>query len=173
MMTKLRLYLGLFIFALAWLIPLASFWIVSTNLPQAVKVTLVGLVSVGGPEVLGVLAIVLLGKENFDLFKNKILAVLKMAAPRGSVSRLRYRIGLIMFMLPLVPSYIMAYEPHWLPDSSPWHLNVSLASDACFLSSLFVLGGDFWDKLRALFVYDAKVTLPLSGPVKTDENVQA
>jgi hypothetical protein len=26
-----------------------------------------------------------------------------------------------------------------------------------FVASLFVLGGDFWDKVRALFVYDARV----------------
>ena len=29
-------------------------------------------------------------------------------------------------------------------------------ADAIFVVNLFVLGGDFWDKLRALFVYDAK-----------------
>jgi hypothetical protein len=28
------------------------------------------------------------------------------------------------------------------------------------LSSLFVLGGDFWDKVRALFIYDARAVLP-------------
>jgi hypothetical protein len=27
------------------------------------------------------------------------------------------------------------------------------------LISLFVLGGDFWDKVRALFVHDARVTV--------------
>jgi hypothetical protein len=29
--------------------------------------------------------------------------------------------------------------------------------DLIFLVSLFVLGGDFWDKIRALFVYSDKV----------------
>ena len=28
------------------------------------------------------------------------------------------------------------------------------------IASLFVLGGDFWDKLRALFVRDAKAVFP-------------
>jgi hypothetical protein len=31
-----------------------------------------------------------------------------------------------------------------------------LAADFLFLTGLFGLGGDFWDKLRALFVYDAR-----------------
>jgi len=29
-----------------------------------------------------------------------------------------------------------------------------------FLTSLFVLGGDFWDKLRALFVRRARAAFP-------------
>jgi hypothetical protein len=34
------------------------------------------------------------------------------------------------------------------------------------VASLFVLGGDFWDKLRALFVHEARVVFPAA--VKTD-----
>jgi hypothetical protein len=30
-----------------------------------------------------------------------------------------------------------------------------------FISSFFVLGGDFWDKVRALFSHEAKVQIPL------------
>ena len=73
------------------------------------------------------------------------------------MSRTRYRVGLVMFLLPLIPTYVMAYAPQWLPDHSPLRLYVNLAADFIFLSGLFVLGGDFWDKLRALFVYDARV----------------
>jgi hypothetical protein len=170
-MGRGRLYLGLIAFGLAWLLPLSSFFILSTNLPQVFKVTFVGMVSIGGPEVLGILAIALLGKENFDLFKNKIVEALKMAAPKGSVSRLRYKVGLVMFILPVIPTYIMGYVPEWLPDSSPWRLYVSVAADVCFLSSLFVLGGDFWDKLSALFIYDATVNLPGRMAGKSEDNL--
>jgi hypothetical protein len=31
------------------------------------------------------------------------------------------------------------------------------------LISLFVLGGDFWDKLRALFVHGARAVFPEQG----------
>jgi hypothetical protein len=34
---------------------------------------------------------------------------------------------------------------------------VSLIGDLMFVASLFVLGGDFWDKLRALFIHSAGV----------------
>jgi hypothetical protein len=33
-----------------------------------------------------------------------------------------------------------------------------------FVASLFVLGGDFWDKVRALFVHDARVQIFDSKP---------
>ena len=34
---------------------------------------------------------------------------------------------------------------------------------SCRSSSLFVLGGDFWDKLRSLFVREAKAVVPGEG----------
>jgi hypothetical protein len=39
---------------------------------------------------------------------------------------------------------------------------VNLALDCATLTSLFVLGGDFWDKLRALFLYEARAVFPAS-----------
>ena len=126
------------------------------DLPLAVKATIIGLLTVGGPEIFAILAVVCLGKENLLVIKDKILAFLRLIKPAGPVSRGRYRLGLVMFLLPIIPTYIMAYVPQWLPDHSPQRLYVNLAADFLFLTSLFVLGGDFWDKLRALFVYDAR-----------------
>ena len=36
-------------------------------------------------------------------------------------------------------------------------MSAAILGDACCLASLFVLGGGFWDKLRALFVRDTYV----------------
>jgi hypothetical protein len=46
--------------------------------------------------------------------------------------------------------------PHLIPISLHIRYFIIIASDLVFLTSLFVLGGDFWDKLRALFIYKAK-----------------
>ncbi len=35
-------------------------------------------------------------------------------------------------------------------------LPFAVGGDLLLLSSLFVLGGNFWDKVRALFLYDAE-----------------
>jgi hypothetical protein len=52
----------------------------------------------------------------------------------------------------------------YVADVLPWHaereLQISIASDIVFVSSLFVLGGEFWDKLRGLFIHEAGMTLP-------------
>jgi hypothetical protein len=156
MKNTLRFYLGLCCFILSWILPLFGFLVARFDLPLALKATIIGLLTVGGPEILGILAVVCLGKENLLQIKNRILAWLRLLKPSGEVSRWRYRLGLVMFLLPLVPTYLMAYVPQWLPDHSPQRLYVNLAADFLFLVSLFVLGGNFWDKLRALFLYDAR-----------------
>jgi len=156
MNNNLRFYLGVIFFALAWVLPLFGILVARLNLSLSVKAALIGLLTVGGPELLGLLAVLCLGKKNLIYLKNKCLEWLQRLKPAAPVSRTRYRLGLVMFLLPLIPTYIMAYAPQWLPDQSPQRLYVNLAADFIFLTSLFVLGGDFWDKLRALFVYDAR-----------------
>jgi len=37
---------------------------------------------------------------------------------------------------------------------------VNLGLELITLASLFVLGGEFWDKVRALFLHDARAVLP-------------
>jgi hypothetical protein len=37
---------------------------------------------------------------------------------------------------------------------------LAAAGDLLFIGSLIVLGGDFWDKVRSLFVHDAIAVLP-------------
>ena len=78
-------------------------------------------------------------------------------------SRAQYYVGLAMMILPIIPSYVMAYAPRWLPDQSPERLYVNIAADLVFLLGVFVAGGDMWDKIRAIFVYDARV-LSASSP---------
>lgn len=156
----IRLYLGLFFFGLSWLMPFTGIVIAGSKLPAEAKTVLIGLLSIGGPEIVAVIAIGILGKECFEYICSKVLGQFKKLAPRGSVSKTRYRLGLVMFVLPILPWYIIAYAPQILPDGSQERLFVCIGSDLCFWSSLFVLGGDFWDKLRSLFIYEARAVIP-------------
>lgn len=106
---------------------------------------------------LGTLAAVgVMGKENFDRIVSTVKGWLKRTKPAGNVGKVRHRIGIVLFLSPLLVTYTQGYFPQYLPDVSPWRLYANIASDLIFLISLFVLGGDFWDKLRALFLRDAR-----------------
>jgi predicted lysophospholipase L1 biosynthesis ABC-type transport system permease subunit len=153
-----RLYAGITLLILATISPLFGFLIANTGLSVVMKTTIIGLLTAGIPEVLILGAAAILGKENFERIKSKVFALIRRLRPTARVGKTRYSIGLVMFLIPLIPTYIMAYAPQWLPDSSPERLYVNLAADFIFVSSLFILGGDFWDKLTALFVYDSRVT---------------
>ena len=157
---KTRLYVGITLLVLSCVCPAFGILVAQLEISLGLKASIIGLLSLGVPEVLILMAAAVLGKENFEIIKARSLGYLKRLAPSAKVSKFRYTIGLVMFILPLIPTYVQAYFPRWLPDSSSERLYVNLAADAMFIASLFVLGGDFWDKLRALFVYEAKARFP-------------
>jgi hypothetical protein len=127
-----RFYLGLACLALSLILPLFGLLVAGLPLSLAAKATIIGLLTVGGPELFGILAVVCLGQENLLQIKNKLMGLWKRLRPPSPVSRTRYRVGLIMFLLPVIPTYVMAYAPQWLPDHSPLRLYVNLAADFIF-----------------------------------------
>ncbi len=164
MLKGWKLCVGIGLLVLSLIVPLLGFWVATLPLPVATKGIIIGILSVGGPEVLAIAAVSLLGKEAFDWLRSRLMSSLKELAPRGSVSRLRYRIGLLLFLSSVVPSYIVSYAPSLVPDSSPLRFYVSMGGDLLFVISLFVLGGDFWDKLKSLFFYEARAQFPPNQP---------
>jgi hypothetical protein len=57
-------------------------------------------------------------------------------------------------------AWIASYAPSWPPEDYVLRVWANLGLDLVTLASLFVLGRDFWDKVRALFLPDACVILP-------------
>lgn len=118
------------------------------------------------PVLTKVAAIAVMGKPGFKLLKDHVFKFLGRFRPVVQVSQRRYRAGLALFVLSLVFSSLLAYLPGLLVD---WKANEafwSLTADAILIASLFVLGGEFWNKLAALFDYKAKVvTTPIDGAV--------
>ena len=164
-LAKAKIYVGVALFVLSIFIPLAGIWVAQMPLPVAIKTLIIGILTFGGPEILAVCAVAILGKEAFDLLAGKVFSVLGKLAPKGSVGRNRYKIGLALFVLSFVPSYILSYWPTLVPENPPYRIMSCIAADILLVVSLFVLGGDFWDKLRALFIYDAVAQFPQKDPV--------
>jgi len=138
--------------------------VTGSGLSTEVKTLVSGLLVVGIPQLLMVAAVSFVGKSGFAYIKQQTTGKLSRLAPPREVSNVRYYVGLAMFCLPLLVIFLGPYMAQWLPPAfMNEHLAVGLLGDIVFLASLFVLGGDFWDKLRALFIPGAKARFPESG----------
>jgi len=158
--TGWRLRFGLIFFVVGWICPLFIPLVTSMNLPAETKTLLSGFLLIGAPEIFSVISIIILGKSGFNYIKSKTFAFLRKAAPQGEVSRMRYRFGLIMLLLHVIYANFTFYAPDLILGYSDNRIAMNLIADFLFIVTLFVLGGDFWEKLRALLLYDAKACIP-------------
>jgi hypothetical protein len=156
--ARWRFRLGTAIFVLAFalwlLVPLAALMQVGAGTVAALTST----VFIGN-KVFLLLVIAIMGKPGFQELKRRMLGYAAALAPseEAVVGPLRHRIGLVMFLTPLISSiiepYVDAIAPNLRPDS--WILQV--LGDLMLIASFFVLGRNFWEKAAALFVRTARV----------------
>ena len=161
MRARTRLKLGIAFILGSNLLFFTSAWIAWMPWPASVKATLWSILFFT-PEVGTLIGAAVMGKENYELFRIKAAALLRRIKPAGDVSLARHRIGLGMFLLPLVPAYLQAFKPGWLPDGSPFRWQAMVIAHLACIAGLFVLGGDFWDKLHALFSHTSRAIEPRS-----------
>lgn len=158
-----RFPIGVGIFGLGFLAPLAIPLVTASGLSAAWKTMISGALAVGVPEVMMVIATAVMGKEGFAELKRRVGRFFRRHGPPDDVGATRYKIGLVMFGAPLVLGLLGPYTHHSLPgyESHPlwWHVS----GDFMFFASLFVLGGEFWDKLRSLFVHGARAVFPIAS----------
>lgn len=161
---KSRLMLGAAILAAAIVVKITGpVLIINSDLSAAWKTALsVGLFIVI-PKLLIITIIFVLGKSGFAYLKavcfRAIGRTFSPLAPARQVSRARYRIGLVMFTLPLLEACLVPYVLAAYPDLREAR-PMEWVWDVMLIASFFVLGGDFWDKLRALYMHGARVTFP-------------
>ena len=158
-----RLLFGGAVFVGGQFVPLTVPLVASSDLPAIWK-TILSAVLFIAPEFCILLTAAVLGKAGFNYLTGSLTRALgrffKKHGPADTVSRTRYRIGLVMFVVPILFGWATPYIISHLPgyDSHP-HL-YGLPGDVLLVLSLFVLGGDFWDKLRSLFVHGATARFP-------------
>ena len=156
-----RLYLGGFIFIIGFLAPLLVPLVTKSDLSTVWKTTLSGLLMAGIPELFMVITVSILGKEGYQYLKGKVFAFLKKHGPPQHVSRVRYNIGLVFFTIPLLFALLFPYLSHHFAVLEKIESVINIGGDVMFFTSFFILGGEFWDKIRALFTY--------TGPEKKTE----
>jgi hypothetical protein len=157
--AKARFRLGTTIFIIGFCSPVLIPFVTATDLPLKWKATLSGALALGIPELFSIIAIAIMGKPGFQQLKSIFFGFMKIHGPAEKVSITRYRIGLIMFVLPVAIGWLAPYGPDQILGYEPQGLTLNIVFDLMFFSSFFVLGGEFWDKLQALFVYEAKIKM--------------
>jgi hypothetical protein len=157
-----RFRIGIIIFVVGFFSPLLIPVVAATGLPTTWKAAISGLLAVGIPEVFSLMAIAVVGKSGFKYLKQRIFAFFRKYGPPDVVSRTRYYIGLVMFLLPLLFGWLAPYLSNLIPLFKTHCIAFGIIGDGLLVVSLFVLGGDFWDKLRALFIHGAKVEIPIA-----------
>lgn len=133
--------------------------VTGSDMSLGVKTALTGLLAIA-PLLTKIAAVAVMGKEGFKLLKTYIFNHLGRLRPPETVSRERYRLGLALFVLSIVFGSLLPYLPRFFVDWSANETFWSLVSDLVLIASLLMLGGEFWNKLAALFSYDAKVAFP-------------
>jgi hypothetical protein len=148
---------GGIVFAIGMLSPLAIPLIGASGLPVGWKTGLSGLLLVGIPELFTLVAVGIMGRSGFSWLKGRLFALIKRHGPPERVSQNRYRVGLVLFSTPLLFGWACPYLEHFAPALVRHEVALAVAGDLLLVTSLFVLGGGFWDKLRGLFLWRATV----------------
>lgn len=151
-----RLIAGIAVLGLAVVLPLAALFVPLLGLPVAQSALIGGALVAGAPEVLMLLAVALLGRQNFDRIVGAAKQFFFTTFFASPVSRGRYHAGLAISLLSFIPLYVAGYLPSWMPAGNA-RIAILAAADLAFIFSFFVMGGEFWEKFRRLFVWEGKV----------------
>lgn len=135
------------------LAPLSAPIVAASGLAPGIKAPISGFLLLGFPQLTTIVAVIILGKPGFAWVKMKLYGLLKKMAPPARVSKARYLTGLSLFILVLVTNTLEPYVSAVFPELIKHRLVFAMTGDIVLMISVFILGGDFWDKLQSLFTY--------------------
>jgi len=153
-LSKVRLVSGISVFVVGQLSTLLIPLVTASGLSPVWKTTLSGILFFVTPQLAIFVAIAIFGKPGYNYLKGVVFSWLKIHVVPDKVGPVRYFIGLIMFVLPLLFGWAEPYCGHFIPGYATHQIWFFVGGDLMFASSFLVLGGEFWDKIRNLFIYD-------------------
>ena len=117
----------------------------------------IGVVIIASAEASFFCSVALLGRPFLQLIKSNIKGFLfrkKDVRPAGIIGKGQHYFGVVLLLLSFLPYFItegVLVFGHPEGQSIKALILVMLGGDALFMISLFILGGDFWDRLKRLF----------------------
>jgi len=160
--TGPRFYAGVVFFVLFLTGPLFIPLVYLLPIPLGWKAGISAGLAIGLPEVFAVIAIALMGRENFEALLQPFKRLLDRISP-PRVGRRRYAIGLAMLLLPVAEAAVFLHSDDWRELFADHYLVRAIVWNVLILGSFIVLGGDFRTKIRALFIRQARVQFPVSA----------
>ena len=148
-----RIYGGLVLLVFGFLSPLLSFFVQDLDWHSGIKTLIIGGLVFGIPEVFMVIGIAVMGRETWEVLSARLHGFLSAISPQ-KVSRARYYAGLTLFCICLLEG---AIEIHATFIREALGENISFfhwVMNILFLMSFIIAGGEFWDKIRGIFIYD-------------------
>ncbi|HDL64157.1 MAG TPA: hypothetical protein ENH12_02065 [Proteobacteria bacterium] len=164
-----KYYLGMTLFIYCWIPYIVSGAVLFFNVPLG---KLIGIMAafIASSEISFAISVVLLGKPFIKMlkakFKEKFLRH-KSPGPEKPISKTRHYIGIILLILSFIPCFVVEISLFFgYPKTDEGHVVMYLsviAGYTIFIVSLFILGGDFWDRLKRLFQYQGKSPVPVEN----------
>mgnify|MGYP000868173482 FL=1 len=151
-----KYYLGLSLFGYSF-VPILTVELLFFLPLSHAQAASMALIYVGSGEVAFFAAIALLGRSFVETLKAKFKAFFirnKPAQPPRPIGKTRHTVGVILFFASFFPyPFVVAALIFLHPTGRDLNYLVAalLAGDGIFITSLFVLGGEFWERLKRLF----------------------
>ena len=151
-----RYYLGLTCVGLAMVMPLFGFAVIPLDLETGIKATVIGALSLGGPEAALVAAAALLGKNTLKVFTGRIFQVLRRLLPTNPAPKLRYNICVAVMLASYLGWYVYGYFNDYLPTALTSQ-SALIAGDIAFVIAFIAAGPEFWEKIQRLFRWEGRL----------------
>jgi hypothetical protein len=153
-----KFYTGVTFLILSCILPLIGLAIPFFDIHPVISVPVAGFLMLGGPEIMIIIAASFLGKNAYHYYRNKFLKFFKRKKPIKPhvISATRYYVGLSLFFGSLIPMYLNGYAPQIMPKNELGKYLFLVSADLVFVISFFVLGADFWEKYKSLFIWQTK-----------------
>ena len=162
-----RYYLGITLFVYSFL-PYGFTFLVLPFLPVS-KVTAVSLATglLISSEISFLLSVALLGKPFIQVIKAKIKGIFrkKSVADLKPVGKIRHAVGITMLLVASIAPYFLTEIALVLGYVEKYGhtalVNLLVLGDVLFITSFFILGGEFWGRLNELFAWPGKTGVPV------------
>ena len=163
--TGWRYWVGLSMLVVSLIMPvLAAVLVPLFGFPKDVNAALFALSLAGVPDVLMFASAAVMGKENMDRILGRIGSWAKRLLRWDTVTRRRYVVGLwvltISFFVPFVIGLFFEDEIATADGGVGWAYYVIIGSSIAFLGSFLSMGARLWERVRAIFVWDAHIVFP-------------